>query len=220
MSLDPVPEEDTEDEQPLTAAEFKDVVERVDRLGLTWTADMPPLLRPKESGFREALNSTELKDIQRRYPQFPAELGLVMLHLMTGAELPPDLIGNSEDLAIKAGIIAERVISPELKHDYFFNHSLKLPCFVNADWEVSLKVLERDVQSLPIIAYAAISIDFKNPSYDDDETSKRLTFAVDEKMIERLIRMLREAQESLEKAREMKHTLEDHYLKPGADGNV
>src|SRR5437868_2256326 len=42
-------DEDDEDEiKPLTADEFQTALEKVDALGLTWSADQPPVLRTKE----------------------------------------------------------------------------------------------------------------------------------------------------------------------------
>lgn len=205
-----------ENQKPLTGDEFRNVLKRIDALGLAWTEDIPPSMRPKEPQYEKALDSEELEEIQERYPRFPYELGTIMLHLLIGTELPAQSLGTEDDLAIKTEITSELVLSPELKHDFFFANSLRIPCLDQVDWEVSMKLLENEIDAFPIIPYAAISIDLKNP-YNTEIVPDRVTFAVDEKRIQTLIAALKDVQISLEKTRGMKDALEAYRLKLGAE---
>src|SRR5437867_3405664 len=67
---------------PLTSDEFRSVLEQTDALGLTWSADIPPRIKPKNGEKRDILLSEEYAKIQQKYPSFPRELGLVMFHAL------------------------------------------------------------------------------------------------------------------------------------------
>lgn len=218
MSSDPLVKNEQE-KRPLTGEEFSEILRRIDALGLTWTEDMPPSMRAKEAQYEEALNSPQLDEIQSKYPRFPYELGNVILHILVGNELSPDVVANEDDLAIKVETTSELVVSSEYKHEFFFQNSLKLPYLDEVDWEVSMKLLENGIDAFPFVHYAAISIDLQNP-FNAELVPDRVTFVVDEKRIQRLMSVLKDAQISLEKARQMKTILENHQLKLGAEGNA
>lgn len=181
---------------PLSGDEFAELLRRIDAIGLTWAADTPPSLRPKDPDNGKLLASEELAKIIEDYPYFPYEVGATLFHVLVGSKE----IADNEDSEKKRAAVSEYVITPEFRHEFFFTGSLKVPYFVDADWDVSVKIFEGNVSSFPLLPYALISLDIQQSSYNEEEI-KSVFFAVDEKRIHSLIGVLKEALAKLETAR-------------------
>jgi hypothetical protein len=204
---------DDEDEKirgPLGPEEFRAVLEKIDSLGLTWTADVPPLLRPRDLKFeKESFPAKEIIEIQNEYPDFPEELGHVIFYALTGSEVMRSTLGSSEDTESKVNIARELVIDrrPDFSSEFFFKYAIKVPYFVDLDWEVVVKAFERNVRDMPRIPYALLSLAFRQSMSPrlfgaDIESGRRrtLTVAVDSNLIDKLIASLTEAKDALMKA--------------------
>ena len=199
-----------EDRGPLSGDEFTELLRRIDAIGLTWIHDNPPSLRPKDPDDRKALASEELTKIIKEYPYFPYELGATLFRVLVGSSE----IADNEDLEKKRAAVAEYVITPEFRHEFFFKGSLKVPYFVDADWDVSVKIFERNVSSFPLLPYALISLDIEQSSYSEEEPNT-IFFAADEKRIHSLIAVLKEALVSLETARAISEDLNTKSTEAG-----
>jgi hypothetical protein len=215
--IDPTTNGDIEDEpmhSPLTPAQFRSVLQQLDALGLTWTADVPPHLRAKDVKTRTAFPNKELGEIQQKYPSFPRELGNVIFYALTGSESMQSVIGSTEDADQKVLIARELVINqrPDFRSEFFFKYAIKVPYFVDLDWEVVIKAYERNVKDMPRIPYALLSLVFRQPlsprvliggpgtEANEQET---LTVAVDGHLVEKLIGSLTEARAALMRAQEL-----------------
>jgi hypothetical protein len=193
-------DEDDEDEiKPLTADEFQTALKKVDDLGLTWSADQPPVLRTKEGVPDEVLFSDELDRIQDEYPYLPREIGAIVHHVFTGHELP-DVYGSKSDLEKKVAIVRESILTDKYSSEFFFKHAIKVPYLTDIDWEVVLKVRERNIKVVPGILYALLSLEFRNPNTDTRSAYKQQTFtvAVNEQLIGTLIDSLTDLKTQLE----------------------
>jgi hypothetical protein len=183
--------------KPLTPAEFKAALERVEALGLTWTADNIPQVRVKDSGTDDPLFTDEFTALMRKYPHLPAELSMVVAHAITGVRLPPG-VGSAEDLREKAQIARKMVITPEYKSEFYFKHTTKVPYLTDIDWEVDLKVAERNVARPPGVSYALLSLFLSPPNIGSGPRGPRtVTVAVNGESVNRLIGILQEVEEAL-----------------------
>lgn len=187
---------------PLPPDEFLKVLEQIDGLGLTWTADLPVLLRPKSEKYEEVVLSEEFKRIQNTYPDFPHELTHVIYTKLTGRNYRPGIVGSKEDYEKKADAVSTIVITPEFRSAFFFKHALKVPYFSRLDWEVVLKTFEKNVKEPPGTAYAIISVLLKS-SVHDSRKSNTVTFALDQQTVRNLIESLTEVQSALHAASEI-----------------
>lgn len=188
---------------PLTAHEFRDVLQQIDALGLTWTADLVPGLRPKGREGYEALLGREYKEIQRQYPHLPRELGLVVFHALTGRSVSSRLTDTEEDLAAKVAVVREILLTGDYRAEFFFKHAIKVPYFANVDWEVVIKAFEKNVKDMPAIPYALLSLHFygANEFHQEEEERQTMTVAVDERLVDRLIKSLTEVKAALKRTR-------------------
>jgi hypothetical protein len=191
-----------EEFKPLTPDDFRTALKRVGDLGLTWTADRVPHVRPKESVSDEVLLSEEFENIQREYPGLPIELSSIVFHFLTDAHVPAELVGSQDDLEKKIAIVNELIITPEYKAEFFFRHAIKVPYLTDIDWEVVLKLAENNVKDPPGIPYALLSLRFLDPSRANARQQQRtFTVAVDGTLVKGLIANLMEVQDRLERAR-------------------
>ena len=76
-------EDDTPRREPLTPEEFRDALSAIDKLGLTWTADLTPNLKARVLKL-SALASEELDELQEQYPPLPYEIHLAATYALTG----------------------------------------------------------------------------------------------------------------------------------------
>lgn len=213
---------------PLNPEEFRSVLQEIDALNLTWTADIPPLLRLKDPKSKEeAFPSKELHEIQRKYPSFPTELGNVIFYALTGSSAMRSLLGDRDEVEQKVEIARELVIDQraDFCNEFFFKYAIKVPYYVDLDWEVVVKAFERNVQEMPRIPYALLSLVFRQSMSPrllisgDPETSERetLTVAVDEHLIDKLIESLTDAKGALKKAQRIASALNDKTLDGSAE---
>jgi hypothetical protein len=211
-----------EEYHPLSSEQFRSILGKVDALGLTWTADIPPLIKPKEPASREYLLSEEYLKIQSQYPHFPRELALVIFYTLTRSRKTASLIGSVEEAEQKSAAVQEYLIDarPEFRSEFFFKYAIKVPYFLDLDWEVVIKAYERNVRGMPRIPYALLSLVFRqpaNPSLVADfgsETAERetLTVAVNEYLVDKLIQSLKDVKVALAKTRKMADSLSDQPL--------
>lgn len=196
--------------EPLTLREFRSVLQKVKSLGLTWTADIPPRLGAEKPDAEAVLLSDETRKLQQAYPYFPHELGVVTLYILTGKKTPT-IAGNQQLLEKKAAAVRETaLISDKYRSEFFFKHAIKVPYFSDLDWEVVVKAYEKNVAEMPRIAYALLSLTFDNPSRSQSPSgsSRELTVAVDEHLVEKLIESLSEVKLALEKSRRVTDILD------------
>jgi hypothetical protein len=194
----------------LSPEEFRATLERLDALGLTWTSDIPPLIRAKTPESRLAIRRDEFLKIQKQYPDFPHELSHVILYALTGREGDRRVIGTTEEARQKADSVRRLIINPNpnFESEFFFKYAIKVPYFVDLDWEVVVKTFEKDVQDVPHIPYALVSLVFGQsgtpgiPSASGIDVVERdtITVAMNEMIVDRLIKHLTALKGALEKA--------------------
>lgn len=194
-----VPEKDEPKLGPLELAEFRSVFEKVKSLGLTWTADIPPRLIPKEPQDESATLALKSTGIQERYPMFPTDLGSVVFYILTGRILEY-AAGDKKLLKTKTSVVRESgLVTESYRAEFFFKHSIKVPYFSDLDWEVVVKRYERNVRESPGISYALLSLEFEGPGTASGR--RRTVVAVDERIAEKLMKSLAEVKEALERCR-------------------
>ena len=118
---------------------------------------------------------------------------------------------GAKDADEKAQIARDLVINLRrgFTSEFFFKYAIKVPYFVDLDWEVVIKTYERNVRSMPRIPYALLSLVFRHSisprlGLDIDAGERQtLTVAVDENLIEKLIASLAEAKVALQRAGEL-----------------
>lgn len=193
-------DEDEEDVVPLTAQDFQDALQRIDSLGLTWTADRTLEIKPKNPESEEALYSEEFREIQRKYPALPRELTAVVFHALTGREAPEVIVGDESNLREKVATVRDIIITPEFRSEFFFKHAIKVPYLESVDWEVVVKTRERNVSDIPGTAYALLLLTFHNtnPTVGRLDEHQNTTVAVDINLVNRLIRTFVEIKTALE----------------------
>ena len=195
-------QEDDELPKPLTPDDFRTALERVDKLGLTWTADRVPELIPKELVSDEVFLSDEFEKIQQDYPALPLELSSIIFYILTGREPSAMIAGSQDDIAKKVRILDEFLITPAYKAEFFFKHAIKVPYLTDIDWEVVFKLAEKNVQNPPGVPYALLSLNFLDPSSSKVRQQERtLTVAVDEKLAKELMGTFSEIRDGLQRAR-------------------
>lgn len=206
--------------RPLTPDEFREVFIKLNELGITWSADVPPLPRFKEGVERSETFTDEYLQIQRNYNRFPRELGALIVNELMGKPQSPALVGGDEDVQKKLAILREALpVNGSYRSEFFFKHAIKVPYFEDADWEVVVKAYERGVKDMPKIAYALLSLAFRkpvDPTLPIEEGSEQfkysrpdfITVAANEYLLDKLIVQLVEAREALDKAQQKADTLE------------
>ena len=196
--------------EPLSSNEFRRVLERIDSLGLTWTPNRPPLVRPKNENNSDALSSEEFETIQNEYPTFQKELAAIISYALTGNAPLERLAGNKEDVEEKAKAVRDIVATADYRAEYFFRHALKVPYLENIDWEVVLKLSEKNVKEMPGNTYALLSLIFHDPTIVDRDPHNTLTVAVNSRLLNKLINTFTEIKKSLEVGQSIAQTMNDH----------
>jgi hypothetical protein len=203
-------EEETGRTKPLTVDQFREVWERLDKLGITWTTDVPPLPEFRK-GFEQGTDFGErYRELQKQFPTFPRELGTVILHKLLHAA-----VGGEVDQ--KAEIIRD-LLTQKYRSEFFFKYAIKVPYFEDIDWEVVIKAYERACHGMPKIAYALLMLTFRDPvdttlSVEDAANEYRepefITVAVNEDLIDNLIAKLSLIRMALAKAQGVADSLPD-----------
>jgi hypothetical protein len=194
-----------EDLPPLASADFVKALREVDKLGLTWTGDFYPDVRPKSSKYESALDTEGFAQIGSEYPQLPREVGYVVLHLLTGASA--DVVGDEEALRAKSEAVKELLLTPSYRSEFFFNHLLKIPRLTDLVWEVVIKTSDQSIKEMAPTTYAVISLQVAS-STNDEEKSETLSFAVDELRAVQMIEMLSDVQVQIKRAEELAEKLQ------------
>ncbi|HYR74911.1 MAG TPA: hypothetical protein VEM96_03645 [Pyrinomonadaceae bacterium] len=199
-------EEEDEGEQfnPLTPDEFRNALEKLAALGLTWTADRIPRVVAKDPEAEDAFLSEDYKQLQKAYPNLPRELSAVVYHVLTGSPAYERLVGNKEGLKEKVSTVRDLLLTSAYRSEFFFKYALKVPYFEDIDWEVVFKTHERNVEGMPAAAYALLLLTFHNTNANiTAERHQNLSVAVDLKMVNKLIRLLVDVKTGLEDAQKL-----------------
>lgn len=197
-------------EEPLSSDEFRKAIEKIDELGLTWTADSPPLIKPKNEESEVNLGNEEFLQIQTAHPNLPSEIGFVIGYALTGNKTYANLVGGLENLASKAEIFKQKVVTPEFRSEFFFKHAIKVPYLHDIDWEVVLKLSENNVEGMPAVAYGLLSLTLREPYSNSFASNHRhLTVAVNEKSLDRFIEIFTKIKSRLNISLELTKSMTD-----------
>lgn len=228
LKVNVIEEEEDEDEEelePLTPDEFREVLQQIEALGLTWTADRYPRIKAKDVKSEGALFSGAFEEIQGEYPGLPRELSVVLSYALTGNKAfiagGVDAVGGEDFLEQKSETVRELLITPDFRAEFFFKHAIKVPYFESIDWEVVLKTYEKNVGRPVGVPYALLLLTFHNtnPKASKIDEHQNVTVAVDEGLIDRLMGTLLEVKLALENSRELTDVLEKRQqLKGESDG--
>jgi len=218
-------DDDEEEPEPLAPDDFRGVLQRIDALGLTWTADRQPRVKAKDPQSEGVLFSEDFQDIQKNYPSLPRELGVVMSYALTGNKVfvagGIEVVGGEEFLEQKATIVRELLATPEYRSEFFFKHAIKVPYFESIDWEVVLKTYEKNVERPIGVPYALLLLTFHNtnPNVGKIDEHRNVTVAADVNLVNKLIATLIEVKTALESTFELTGTPEQrNQLKGESDG--
>jgi hypothetical protein len=201
-------DEDDAEVLPLTQEQFRDALQRLADLGLTWTADRLPHVRAKTKEADQSLLSPEFEQIQQEYPTLPRELSAIAFHHFTGTPVAENIVGGEDDLKRKVDIAREFYLDDDYRSEFFFKHAIKVPYFSDIDWEVVIKGYEKNVQKFAGVAYALLSLRVDNPDFSGQKLQPRnITVAVDTARVDRLLEILGEVKEALDAARALTSVL-------------
>jgi hypothetical protein len=226
------PEEESEEEaeeeaepEPLTPDQFRDALQRIDALGLTWTADRQPRIRAKDPQSESILFGEEFQALQTEYPSLPRELSVVAYYALTGNKTfvagGIDAVGGPEFLEQKATLVHQLLANPEYRSEFFFKHAIKVPYFESVDWEVVLKTHEKNVDRPIGVPYALLLLTFHNTNSNVGKIDehRNLTVAADVSLINKLIASFVEVKTALESSLDLTRALDQRYqLKGESDG--
>lgn len=202
-------EDDDEEIKPLTPEQFQDGLERLDKLGLTFSVDLSPSLKPKDESSPDIIDAEEFEDIQNKYPILPREVGLVAHNTITGNSHGIDLLGGQEFFEKKSEIVERLILTDKYREDFFFQHALKVPYFESIDWEINLKTHEKGVKNNISVPYALLMLSFHNtnPKLGRLDVHQNITVAANRTLIEKLLVNLTEAKLALEESERMREIL-------------
>jgi hypothetical protein len=202
-------EEEEEEFVPLTPEAFEKALSEVDALGLTWTADRSPIVKPKTAEAEGALIGERFEELQDRYPHLPFEVFLATSHYLTGSEAFAQVAGGEESLKRKAEIAARFIIDHDYRTEFFFRSAIKVPYLRDVDWEVVTKLYERGVRDKVNISYGLLALSFQDPfnTGKGRPPIRHFTVAVDEMLVNSLLEALTELKSRLVSARTETETL-------------
>lgn len=204
---------DAEDEEehfvPMTPEEFEKALSEVDALGLTWTADRSPVVKPKTKESESALISERFDELQERYPHLPFEVFLATSRYLTGTEVFSQVAGGEASLERKAEIAARFIIDHKYRTEFFFRAAIKVPYLQEIDWEVVTKLYERGVKDKVNIAYGLLALSLQDPfnTGRGRPPARHVTVAVDEALVDKILAILTELKSKLISARQDTETL-------------
>jgi hypothetical protein len=212
-------EDEDNDEEPLSADQFRNALERLAALGLTWTADRIPRVVAKSPEAEDAFLSEEYRRLQADYPHLPRELSAVVFHALTGMPAHESVVGNTDELEKKIKAFRDLVLTADYRSEFFFKYATKVPYFEGIDWEIVLKTHERNVEGFPAVAYALLLLTFhnSNPTVSGLNEHQNVTVAVNLKLVNKLIRILVDIKSGLEDARRLGEKLTESTKLKGND---
>ncbi len=201
------PEEDESSYPPMSSEDFEKALRAVDALGLTWTADAAPGVKPKSGEAEDAFLSPEFEEIQERYPRLPYEVFLATSSFLTGSSAYTQAAGGEDSLKKKAAIAGELIVDKHYRNQFFFRSAIKVPYLRDIDWEIVSKLYEKGVEGTPGIAYGLLALSLQDPFYTSRAgTLRHITVAVDETLVSHLLEILTEVKTWLEQANGVKPT--------------
>lgn len=223
--IEPEPKEEGKKE-PLTPEEFGEVLAKLDTLGITWSTDIPPSPIVTDALEWTTSSQQEYREIQKRYPRFPRELGNVILHALLGQKQPVGLVGSEEVLKRKVDLI-RALLTQEYRSEFFFNYAIKVPYLEQLDWEIVVKAYERSITAMPKVAYALLSLTLRNPIDTTiplergahERESQFITIALNERLIEKLMKELTVVKNQLEKAQKSAVSLTEQAMLQEGEGD-
>lgn len=212
-------EEEDEEVFPLTPDEFRDALQSIDSLGLTWSAGRPLYVKAKSAVSEQNLYSEEFREIQHKYPSLPRELTAVVYYALTGRDTPESITGDRAGLELKASVVRELVATPAFRSEFFFKNAIKVPYIESIDWEVVIKTREKNVIHMPGTAYALLLLTFHNtnPTIGEIDKHQNITAAVDIHLVNKLLRTLVEIKGALEETQELGGFLDQQTKPEGKD---
>lgn len=147
--------------EPLTLGEFRSVLQKVKSLGLAWTAEFPPRLVAEKPDAEAVLLSHEALKLQRAYPNFPEELGVVTLYILTGKKTLT-IAGNQQLLEKKPRRYVRRRLSPT-NTELNFSSSTRSKCLIFPTWTGKLslkptKKMSKKCRESPMLCFPSHSI--------------------------------------------------------------
>lgn len=206
-------EEEEEDDEPMTPEEFEEALEAVNRLGLTWTADATPNVKAKSPETENALLSEEFIELQDKFPNLPFEVYIATSYKLTGNENLAAVAGGENYLKRKAEIAGRVFIDHAFRSEFFFKHAIKVPYLRNIDWEVVYKLYEKGAEGIPGIPYGMLALSLQDPFFTGKGRNLRnITVAVDESLVNLLLKILGEVKVKLENARRISDVLNEQHL--------
>ena len=204
-------EPDHEISPPLSAKEFREVLADLTRLGITWNTDIPPSAVVTPGQKTDIQFWEKFTAIQERYPNFPRELGNIILHALLHPKTNTAII----DEKVQA---ISSLLTQEYRSEFFFKYAVKVSAFEDIDWEVVVKAYEKGTEQMPKIAYALLSLILRSPvnttltleeAASEPLEPEFITVAVNEKLVDNLIRRLTDIKMALMKAQSATSSLAD-----------
>lgn len=200
-------------QEPLTIEQFREAWHAIDELGLTWTTDIPPRLIFKKGQKPGPAFVEQYTKLEEKFPNFPRELGSVVLKTLLSRELEGTLKEKAETIS--------NLLTQEYRAEFFFKYAIKVPYFEDIDWEVVVKAYERGTEAMPRIAYALLALTFRGPvdttlTVEEGANQERepefMTVAVNETSIKKLMGRLQQIRVALEKAQRAADSLTEREV--------
>lgn len=120
---------------PLTLDEFRDVLGRLNKLGISWSTDIPPTPVFHAGQKLDEEFWKEYGAVQREFPTFPFELNSAIFH----AFLHPV---SDQEIDKKAAALSD-LLTQEYRSEFFFKYAIKVSYFEDIDWEVVVKAIRK-----------------------------------------------------------------------------
>jgi hypothetical protein len=205
---------------PLTATEFQEVWNKLDKLGITWNTDIPPTPVFKPGCKRDTEFWAKFLEIQRQYPNFPNELSGAVLHALLHPTSDKPIDGKVQSI--------DTLLSQDYRAEFFFKYATKVSSFEEIDWEVVVKAYEKGTERMPKIAYALLSLVLRNPvnttlsleeAANEHLEPEFVTVAVNEKLVDKLISRLVDVKAALEKAQAATSSLPEYTIEKEGTSN-
>lgn len=207
----PKPEVAPKEKTPLTADQFRSALEEMSKLGLTWTADFPPVPTFIDDDSRSLFSREEYSRLQQEYPRLPREITALLFHELVGTNVSESIVGTEEEVKGKVVVLNEKLFTKQFRSDFFFKFATKVPYFETIDWEVVIKAYEKGVKKMPQTPYVLLNIIIRSPSdvtkpiweaVEEEREPEFITVAANEHLLETLIDTLVEAHQALGQAKQ------------------
>lgn len=201
-------QEDDDVAPPLAPEEFEKALQEVDALGLTFTPELYPDVIAKR-GNSEVVDRDKIESLERKYPELPREVGLVIYNTLASQKIGLEIVGGLENFEKKSEIVKRLLITNELRDEFYFRNAIKVPYFESIDWEVVLKTHERGVNGTINVPYALLLLTFHNTNsrIGKLDEHQNVTVAVNQQLVDKLIDVLGKIKNSLEESEKLRDIL-------------